>query len=102
MAVRRGEDAPLPSPEAGYVAVHRQAYTARFFALSERQHAVLDALRAGKTAAEATAATASRGGADDDESRPLATPGEVRDWLLFWAEQGFFRDPAISITSSTS
>ena len=86
MAVRRGEDAPLPSPEVGYVAVHRQAYTARFFALSERQHAVLTALLAGKTVAEATAA---RGG--DDESRPLVTPGEVRDWLLFWADQGFFR-----------
>lgn len=77
---------PLPPPaQPTWLALWRRDYTVRREAITECQHALLEAILAGRPLGEAIAAAANV--ADDPDS--LA--GQLNAWFSHWTTAGFFR-----------
>ncbi len=78
LAVRRGDEPPLPHPRATHLALVRRDYEVELLPLGARAYAVLEALVAGVDSARAAAAV-------------QASTGEVWAWIAAWADRGLFR-----------
>jgi hypothetical protein len=85
-AVRRDEDPALPEPADTFLAVTRRRYVVRHFSVSRTEHAVLSALVAGRTLAEAVAVAAAEPDADLDR-----VAAHISESFRIWAANGFFR-----------
>jgi hypothetical protein len=86
VAVRRDEEADFPGPAETFLAVTRRRYVCRHYPLSRAEHAVLGALTAGRTVAEAIGVAAEAAGPDLD-----GLAASLQAWFRRWAENGFFR-----------
>lgn len=84
-AFRRGEQPARPAPAESRLALTRRDYVVRRHPLTPPQYALLSALVAGETVAEAIAAAAEL----HDDVEHLAT--ELHDWFRGWSSSGFFR-----------
>ncbi|HEX3658863.1 MAG TPA: DNA-binding domain-containing protein [Pirellulales bacterium] len=78
---------PLPPPaQPTWLALWRRDYSVRREAITECQHALLQAILAGRPLGEAIAVAASLA---PDDADTLA--GELNAWFSHWATAGFFR-----------
>jgi hypothetical protein len=85
-AVRRGESPPLPPPAATHLVVTRRDFIVRRVAVEKTEFAILSALAAGNTIAEALAAGEALWTASGD-----ALVAAVRGWFADWAAAGYFQ-----------
>lgn len=81
LAVRRGDDPPLPAPRTTHIAFNRRDFQVRLLELEPAPYRMLAALADGS----AVAAAASGAG--------LSGPASIRTWLRRLAEAGLFRSP---------
>ena len=85
-AAREGKEVGMPPPSPECLALLRRDFVVRRYALSAPQHALVSAIVAGASLAEAVAAAAAASDLDDE-----ALAETLRAWFRYWAAEGFFR-----------
>ena len=84
--VAENDDVEVPGPQAQFVALTRLRYVVRRYELTRPQHALLDALSAGRTVGDAIALATQTTDMSDDE---LAAA--LHRWFSTWTAEAFFQ-----------